>query len=96
MTVSRAAALLLTFAVIALTVIHLRAEQMRAAARIHNLELAQRRLHQNAWELQMRIAQLKTPDQIRDRVERWRLNVLAPCPGPGWRTDTSLAGAGRP
>ncbi len=93
MTVSRAAALLVTFAVIALSVVHLRAEQMRAAAHIHNLEVAQLRLHYDAWELQMNIARLKTPDQIRDRVDRWRLNVLAPCPGPGWRTDTSLAGA---
>ena len=93
MTVARAAALFLTFALIALSVVYLRGQQTRTTARTHDLRVTQHRLRQQSWELQMEIARLKTPDQIRERVERWRLNVMAPCPGPGWRVDSTLAGA---
>jgi hypothetical protein len=91
MTLPRAAALLVVFALIALGVVYLRGEQARTAARIHELAMTQKRLCQASWELQMEIARLKTPEQIRERVERWQLNVMAPCPEPGWRIDTGLA-----
>ncbi len=93
MTVCRAAALLVTFAAIALGVVFLRGEQTRTAARIHQLQVSKDRLRHESWDLQMEIARLRTPDLIRERVERWQLNVLAPCPGPGWRAETGMADA---
>lgn len=93
MTIPRAAALLVVFALVAMSVVYVRGEQTRTAARIHELAVTQNRLRQASWELQMEIARLKTPDRIRQNVERRQLNVMAPCPGPGWRLDTGLAGA---
>jgi cell division protein FtsL len=93
MTIPRAATLLVVFALVALIVVHLRAEQTRADARIHELAMTCWRLRQNSWELQLEIARLKTPEQIRERVERWQLNVMTPSPGPGWRVDSGLADA---
>ena len=93
MTIPRAAALLMVFALVALVVVHLRAEQTRTDARIHEWTMTGWQLRQDSWELQLEIARLKTPEQIRERVERWQLNVMVPCPGPGWRIDAGLADA---
>lgn len=78
MTVARGLALLLCFAVLAVATIALRSEETRLTARIHRLHGRQVELRRESWALQMEIARLKAPRQIRERVDRWRLNVLAP------------------
>jgi hypothetical protein len=93
MTVVRATAVLLVFGAIALCLVCLRAEQTRIAARIQALEVKRVELRQASWEVQMEIARLKTPEQVTDRVERLRLNVLGPGPELGWHWGSGLAEA---
>ncbi len=78
MTVARGLALLLCFAVLAVATIALRSEETRLTARIQQLRGQQVELRRESWALQIEIAGLKAPRKIRERVNRWRLQVLAP------------------
>jgi cell division protein FtsL len=78
MTVARGLALLGLFAVLAIGAVHVRAEQVRMAARAQELRTEQLVLRREAWALQVEIARLRTPDQILDRVQRWELAVAPP------------------
>ena len=63
---------------IGLCVVCLRAEQVRLEASAHQKQSDVLRLRRDAWSIQIEIARLQTPDQIRDRVLRMQLGVLAP------------------
>ncbi len=62
---------------VALCVVHLRAEQARVAAEILSSEARRVELRREMWTLQMSVARLRTPAQIRDRVERLTLARFA-------------------
>jgi hypothetical protein len=79
-TVSRALALLLVFVGVGLWRVHLQSEETRLTARIQELRAEQAELRRQEWALQMELARLRSPDQIRSRADRWRLEVSAPRP----------------
>ena len=77
MTPVRAGVALLLIAIVCLTVVALRVERVRleAGAEGHLTTLIE--LRRRAWNMQMEIARLRAPEQIRDRVERLDLRVGA-------------------
>lgn len=82
MTLGRAVYLLVVFAVLSVGVVGLRTEQIRAAARIEQLQYQRVELRRSAWALQMEVGRARNPRQIRDRVARWSLDIRGPYP-PG-------------
>lgn len=78
MTPLRAGLALFALGLIGLCVVCLRAEQVRLEASAHQKQSEVLRLRREAWSIQIEIARLQTPDQIRDRVERMQLGVAAP------------------
>ena len=80
MTIARGVALIVLLAGLALVKIHLQAEQMKLATSIQTLRTERMELRQQSWALQLELARLRAPDRIRDRTERWRLEVRAPWP----------------
>ncbi len=81
MSVSKACGLLACFALISIFVVFLRAEQARSVQRALAHEQEWVRLRRELWALQAEVARLKTPDQIRERVYRFRVNLLSPGEG---------------
>jgi hypothetical protein len=69
--------LAVAFAAVALLLVHLRAEQTRAAARALAVESEWVELRRELWRLQTGVARLKAPGRIRDRVE-WFDAALVP------------------
>ncbi len=63
---------------VALTVVHLRAEQTRCAAGILSLESQWIQLRREWWALQTRAARLKTPQRLRERVTTLQTSIVAP------------------
>ena len=80
MTVSRAGVLITGFALLALSVVYLRGEQTRAAARAVALELKQVQARRELWRAQATVARLRAPTQIRDRLERFPDALRSPLP----------------
>ena len=80
MTVGRSIYLLVLFGVLAAAVIGLRAEQIRAAARIEQLQWERVALRRSVWAVQMEVGRVRNPQQIRDRVARWSLDIREPYP----------------
>jgi hypothetical protein len=78
LTVARGCALLAAFAAIALTVVHLRAEQTRCAARMVAIDADGVRLRRDLWGLQTRIARLRSPERIHDRVAAFQTGLVPP------------------
>ena len=78
MTVARGCVLLAAFAGIALTVVHLRAEQTRCAARMVAIDADWVRLRRDLWGLQTRIARLRSPERIHDRVSAFQTGLVPP------------------
>ena len=78
MTVARGFALSAAFAGIALTVVHLRAEQTRCVARMVQLDAEWVRLRRELWGLQTRIARLRAPERIHDRVAAFQTGLVPP------------------
>jgi hypothetical protein len=76
--VGRGAALLLAFGALAVVGVHLRAEETRLASRVQRLRRERIELRRESWALQMEIARVRTPQQIRGRVDRWCLEVRLP------------------
>ncbi len=91
MTVGRGVVLLMVFVVLGVCSVRLRTQETHLAARIQELRGERRALRREAWGLQVEIARLRTPDQIRDRVERWRLAVRDPA-----HNDVALVGGEAP
>ncbi len=91
MTVARGFALSVVFTVIALTVVHLRAEQTRCAARIVAIDTDWVRLRRDLWGLQTRIARLRAPERIHDRVAAFQPGLVPPGFDEGFRRTERLA-----
>lgn len=78
MNVTRGCTLLAAFAFLALSVVHLRAEQTRCASRILQLEGRQVELRRELWGLQTRTARLRAPERVRDRVAAFQTGLVPP------------------
>jgi len=78
LTVVRGVALSAAFAGIALAVVHLRAEQTRCAARMVAVDADWVRLRRDFWGLQTRIARLRAPERIHDRVAAFQTGLVPP------------------
>ena len=91
MTVARGFALSAVFAGIALTVVHLRAEQTRCAARMVAIDADWVRLRRDLWGLQTRIARLRAPERIHDRVAAFQTGLVPPGFDEGSRRTERLA-----
>ena len=78
MNVSRVCVLLGLFAGVAVTVVHLRAEQTRCAARIVSMESQWVRLRRELWGLQTRTARLKSPELLHDRALLFQTGLAPP------------------
>ncbi|MDO8629986.1 MAG: hypothetical protein Q7R41_05785, partial [Phycisphaerales bacterium] len=78
MTIARGCTLLAAFAVIALSVVHLRAEQTRCAARVLRIESDWMRFRGDLWSLQTRIARMRAPDRIHDRATYLATGLVPP------------------
>ena len=78
LTALRRCVLLAAFAGIALTVVYLRSEQTRAAARALAIESQRVELRRELWRLQAGVARLKAPGRIRERVGRFDANLVPP------------------
>ena len=66
----RIAILLLVCCAVGLLLAGIRIEKIRCVARIQQLQLRQIALQQRLNDVQLRIARLRSPEQIRNRVER--------------------------
>jgi len=80
LTLRRACVLLAVFAAVALSVVHLRAEQTRSAARVLKIESDWVRLRGDLWSLQIRNARMRAPDRIHDRATYLATGVVPPGP----------------
>lgn len=78
MNVGRVCVVAAALVVIALVVVHLRAEQTRSAARLLTLESRWVQLRREAWTLQTRAARLQTPQRLHERMALLRSDLIAP------------------
>ena len=78
MSVFRTCGLLVAFAGIALTLVYLRTEQAGSAARSLELEARWIDLRRELWSGQTELARLRTPTQIRERIERFEVELVPP------------------
>lgn len=78
MTIVRGCTLLAAFAAIALSVVHLRAEQTRCAARVLKIESDWVRYRGDLWGLQTRSARMRAPDRIHDRATYLATGLVPP------------------
>ena len=78
MTIVRGCVLLAAFSAIALTIVHLRSEQTRCAARMVAIDADWVRLRRDLWGLQTRIARLRAPERIHDRVAAFQTGLVPP------------------
>ena len=70
MSVTRALYFLVVFGCLAVGVVGLRAEQLRAATRIERLQHERVELRRAAWTLQMEIGRVRQPERVQGRVAR--------------------------
>ena len=91
MNVARALFLLMLLGSLSVTVVVLRTEQIRIGAHIAELQGQRRAMRRAAWTLQLEAGRLRSPEQIRDRVARWSLDLQEPGPPSDVPTDQRLA-----
>lgn len=90
MNLGRWTGLLAAFSVLAVVLVHLRAEQVRMTAGMLNAQTQRMHLRRELWELQTRLARVKSPRRILERMERSDQPDLRP-PGADEIANTSLA-----
>lgn len=95
MTVARGCALLICFTAIALTVLHLRSEQTRSAARLAAMDARWVELRRDLWGVQTRIARLRSPERIHDRVIAFQTGLVPPGYDAVHKPEERLAAAPR-
>jgi hypothetical protein len=66
------------FALLALMLVHLRAEQTRSAASLLRKEARRMELRRELWELQTRSARLRTPQRVIDSAELLPTDLAPP------------------
>lgn len=81
MTVFRAGVLAGALVMLALTLVHLRAEQARYAARILALESRRIALRRELWAAQTTIARLRAPGHLHDRMQWFDMGLAPPSEG---------------
>jgi len=91
MNLVRALFLLLLLGALSVTVVLLRSEQIRVGAHIAELQGQRRAMRREAWTLQLEAGRLCSPEQIRDRVARWSLDLQEPGPPSYVPIDQRLA-----
>jgi len=91
MNVPRALYLLSFVGALSVAVVILRTEQIRAGARIAALQTERRAIQRETWIMQMESARLVSPEQIRDRVARWSLELQEPGRLSDAQRDAQLA-----
>ena len=70
--------LLLVFCPVGVALVGIRIQQTQCVRRIQHFRLRQLALRSTVHEQQLRLARLRAPEQIRDRIERLQLQVYAP------------------
>jgi len=75
MTIPRMVGLLVALAVVGLGVVVIRVDQAAISQRIQDLQFRQTELHRKLWTQEMELARLRSPFMIRDRAERFGLQV---------------------
>lgn len=79
MNFGRLVGLMLALGALAVAVVSLRTEQTRATARMLAAESRRNQSRRELWSLQVRVARLKTPARIRERVDQtWPTGLLPP------------------
>ena len=73
MTISRMVGLLVTLAAIGIGVVAIRVDQARTTRRIQDLQFQQTDLQRKIWQQEMDLARLRSPQMIRERIERFGL-----------------------
>ena len=91
MNVTRALFLLLLLGLLSVTVVVLRTEQIRVGAHIAELQGQRRAMRRGVWTLELEAGRLRSPEQIRDRVARWSLDLQEPGPPSDVPTERRLA-----
>ena len=68
--------LLCTFMVgLGLGVVFLRSEQRRCARRVYGLESKWMQLRRDLWTVELQVARLRTPQEIRDKLDRFHIEL---------------------
>jgi len=75
MTIPRMVVLLSALALVGLAVVALRVEQSIITRRIQVLQFHQSELKQKMWTQEMELAELSTPEKIRERAEQFGVPV---------------------
>lgn len=78
MTVPRGLLVIAMLMAVGVAVVALREESARIANRVQRLHRTITVAHQGMWKLEMELATLRTPDQIRLRAASLGLNVVPP------------------
>lgn len=78
MSLLRVGVVIAALVLIALAVVHLRAEQTRCAARIVKLDSRWVELRRQRWTLQTRAVRLQAPQRIHDRLENLQSELIGP------------------
>ena len=75
MTIPRMVGLLVALAVVGLGVVVIRVDQAAISQRIQDLQFRQTAVGRQLWTQEMELARLRSPGMIRDRAERFGLQV---------------------
>ena len=93
MSVFRACGLFAALGAVAVMLVHLRAEEVRCAARILAMDSDWTQLRRELWRVQTRSARLRTPRRLHERVETGLSDLVAP--GSEARPETLMRVAAR-
>ncbi len=86
----RVCTLVAVLSVVAIGVVHLRAEQTRSAARTLRLEAHRLALQRKLWTLEARTARHRAPQRLHERIENLHPDLLPPVANPSDRSATRL------
>lgn len=78
MTTARMVGVLLGLAVIGIAIVAIRVDQSRASQRIQKLQFQHTDLSREIWTQEMEMAQLRSPQAIREQARRLGLEVAPP------------------
>lgn len=81
------------FAIVGLTLVHLRSEQVRCAARTLSLENKWVQLRRETWSVQSAIARLRAPDSIHERSLLFQTDLYVPGSSTDLKRTERLAGS---
>ncbi len=91
MRTTRTCCLVFSLAMVALAVVHLRAEQTRTASSLLRLESRWVALRREWWGLQSQAARMHAPKRIHDRLQLINADLVAPIDDVTYRSADRLA-----